>query len=305
MFYIGIKSGLGNQMFQYAFGVAASMESGIPLALDISNYGRQFAKDTPRSFTLQHFNIQAPIATDTETVQFHNKVAIFLRRLKLKFSPNNNYKFDPQALKVKHGQYLEGFWQSYKYFEKYEKTVRAELTLKNPLGLEALTAVKEIEQKKAEGYETIMIHVRRGDYVTNPNSVRVMGVLNADYFRTAIERIEKEIDMQTINKNENVQTKPKHIFFASEDTEWIKEHIKPHHSYSFITRPGILDFEELMVMSTCDHFIISNSSYSWWAAWLAHNPQKIVIAPKRWVVDTQTDTSDALPPTWIKVENTL
>lgn len=303
MFYLGVKSGLGNQMFQYAFGVAASLESNVPLALDITSYGRQYSKDTPRSFTLQYFNIQSPIASESEVGQFHKSFPTFIRRVRLKLSSNNNYAFDPYALKVKHGQYTEGYWQTYKYFEKYEKTVRTELTLKNPLGLEALAAVKEIEQKKAEGFDTIMIHIRRGDYVTNQHSIKMMGILDAQYFIDALSKLEHELDTRALQQNG--QIKPKHIFFASEDTAWIKEHIKPHHSYSFITRPGIYDFEELMIMSTCDHFIISNSSFSWWAAWLAHNPQKIVIAPKRWVVNPAVDTTDAVPPTWIRIDNTL
>lgn len=300
MLYLGIKSGLGNQMFQYAFGKAASLENKIPLALDTSAYARQFAKDTPRNFGLMHFNISAPIAKDEEVLKFHNKFSIFKRRLKNKLLPLKNYEFRPSELRVRDGQYVEGFWQSDKYFRNYSDIIRQEFTLKNPLGMEAKTALSEIEDYKNQGYEIIMVHVRRGDYVTNKHSVALLGILEPDYFMNAIEKVCEEIN----NKNKiNNPDNPKkfHIFFASEDKDWIKENVKPHINFSFISRPGIMDFEELIIMSKCDHFVISNSSFSWWAAWLSTNPQKVVVAPKRWIVDPKVNTSDATPESWIRI----
>ncbi len=304
MFYVGIQSGLGNQMFQYAFGVAASLQNNIPLSLDLSQYDRQYSKDTPRSFGLQHFNIQARIADKSEVAKFHSQYAIFLRRVKRKISPNKNYEFRPSEFKVHCGQYLEGHWHSEKYFKRYHETIRHELSLKEPLGAEAMAALNEIKEFSKKGYETIMIHVRRGDYVTNKHSVSVMGVLEADYFMKAIETICNEIDRRDSMHQEDKaisEPKPKHIFFATEDIEWVKKHIKPHIDYSFITRPGIYDFEEMMVMAACDHFIISNSSFSWWSAWLGKNPHKTVVAPAAWVVDPRVSTKDATPEEWIRI----
>ncbi len=307
MIYLGIKSGLGNQMFQYAFGKAASIESGLELSLDTSAYDRQFARDTPRNFGLQYFKIQTPIATDKETAKFHTKWEIFKRRLKNKISPIRNYEFKPSELRVTDGQYIEGYWQSEKYFKRHSDLIRQEFTLKNPLGAEAAQALQEIRDYKDKGYETILVHVRRGDYVTNKHSIALLGVLPPEYFSLGVEKICEEIDKRNMENGSNSDSnlyagsKPKHIFFATEDIDWVKENIKPHINYSFISRSGIYDFEEMIVMSNCDHFVISNSSFSWWAAWLGNSPKKIVVAPKRWIVDPKVNTTDATPEDWFRV----
>lgn len=299
MFYLGIKSGLGNQMFQYAFGKAISIENNIPMSLDISAYGRQFERDTPRNFTLNHFSITAPIASIEETKKFHTKFAVFKRRLKNKLLPLVNYEYHPSELKVKDGQYKEGFWQTEKYFEKHGDIIRKEFTLKKPLGTQASNALKEIEQKKGEGFETILIHVRRGDYVTNKHSVALLGVLEPEYFIKSLEIVCEEIDKKYSNSDK--KNPPKHIFFATEDIDWVKNNIKPNLNYSFISRPGIEDYEEIILMSNCDHFIISNSSFSWWAAWLGINPNKTVVAPKKWIMNPKVNTTDATPPSWLRI----
>lgn len=298
-FYIGLKGGLGNQMFQYAFGVAASLETHHPLALDLTNYGMQSAIDTPRSFLLQHFNIQAHIADTKHVAKFHARNATLFRKIKRKLFPRSEYMYNAHALKVKQGQYLEGFWQTEKYFLKYSDTIKSELSLKNPYGAEALAAHMEIKQAKEKGFETIMVHIRRGDYVTNPHSVKLLGVLSPEYFNDAIAKIVHVLDVKSMN--DHGTAKPKHIFFASEDVAWVKEHIKPHHDFTFISRPGIYDFEEIMLMSECDHFVISNSSFSWWAAWLGKNPNKQVVAPKRWIMDPKVRTDDATPASWLRI----
>ncbi len=304
MFYLGLQSGLGNQMFQYAFGVAASLQNNIPLALDLTRYDNQFSKDTPRNFGLNHFNIQARIADKSEVVKFHTQYADFMRRVKRKLSPIQNYEFRPSELRIHDGQYIEGLWQSEKYFKQYSETIRHELSLKEPLGAEAEAALHEIKEYSKNGYETIMIHVRRGDYVTNKHSVALLGVLEPDYFSRALEKVCEEIDKKAALKREDraiSEPKLKHIFFATEDIEWVKKNIKPHIDYSFISRPGIYDFEELMVMGACDHFIISNSSFSWWAAWFGVHPDKIVVAPAVWIVNPKVSTKDATPPEWLRI----
>ncbi len=294
MFYIGIKSGLGNQMFQYAHGQAASKKSGLPLALDISAYGRQFAKDTPRSFTLQKYNITAPIASASETARFHTPFRIFLRRIRNKLRPFANLVFDPREFDIRDGQYKEGYWQSERYFEEAAESIRAQFTLKGDFGTEALAAISEIESKKAEGIAAILVHVRRGDFVTNPYSIASIGVLPPEYFINAIALIRERISLRSPGQGV-------HVFFASEDPAWVRENIKIDCPSSFISRPGIQDYEELLIMSKCDHFAISNSSFSWWAAWLASGSDKIVVAPKRWRANPKERADDALPPNWLRI----
>lgn len=302
MFYLGLKGGLGNQMFQYAFGIAASKESNIPMVLDISNFGNEGQKYTPRDFKLHHFHIQAPVATPSEVAKFHSQKEWWRRKLidkyeifrKIQIDP---HMFDARRLQVKDGQYVEGFLQSEKYFKKYEADIRAHLALKEPLGQEAKAALAEIESYKDRGVVTIMVHVRRGDFVTNKSSVSLLGILNPQYFLDGVEEIIKKIDTNALRPEI-----PKHIFVATDDVEWVKKHVKFHQNFTFISRPAIYDFEEIFIMSKCDHFVISNSTFSWWSAWLSLNPNKIVAAPKIWMQGRpDIDTSDIVPENWLRI----
>lgn len=289
MFYIGLKGGLGNQMFQYAFGVAASMESNIPLVLDTTLFDHTPSRDTKRAYLLHHFNTQARIASENEVAKFHTKPARLLRKIKRRLKPQSDHVFYPELLKVKNGQYLEGYWQSEKYFKKYKSTIQHELSLRTSFGLEAIEMIRKIKTVKQTGAEAILVHIRRGDYITNQAAAAFHGAQNLDYFARGISYLDSKSE------------KSKHIFIATDDIEWVKANFKPHHEYTFISRPGIYDFEEILIMADCDHFVISNSSFSWWGAWLGQNPHKIVVAPKNWVKDPAIDTSDVLPEEWIKL----
>lgn len=295
MFYIGLGGGLGNQMFQYAFGVAASLESGVPLALDLYNFGKEGPRYTARNFQLNHFNIQAHIASESECAKFHTKKAWVIRKIKDRINRKSDHVFDKSALKVKHGQYLQGLWQSEKYFKKYADTIRKELTLKNPLGIEALQVSNEIQELKNQGVATILVHIRRGDFVTNAASLSLLGVLGNEYFTVGVEEIVKKL--KSISPNIKC-----HIFVASEDTNWVQQNIKFHHPVTYISRPGIYDFEEIILMSQCDHFVISNSTFSWWSAWLSSYANKIVVAPKVWMQgNPDVKTDDLIPTEWIRI----
>ncbi len=302
MFYIGIKSGLGNQMFQYAYGYAAAKKTGLSAALDIRSYERQFAKDTPRAFGLQHFNISIPVAAADETAKFYTPLWFFLRRIANKLFPPQNYEFDPRQFDIKDGELRMGYWQNAKYFEEYADDIRREFTLREEFGSEAMAAINEIESLKSKGVATLLVHVRRGDYVSNPHAAAAHGTASAEYFKSGIRLVRERINLADSNEEGGA---PLHVFFATEDMDWVRENIIkgflidiPH---AFITRPGIKDYEELLVMSHCDHFVISNSSFSWWAAWLAANPHKIIVAPKRWRVDPKENTEDATPSNWLRI----
>ncbi len=295
MFYIGLSGGLGNQMFQYAFGVAASLESDIPLALDLYNFGKEGPKYTPRSFQLHHFNIQAKIASEIECSTFHTKKAWFMRKIKDRLFRTEDHVFNHKALKVKHNQYLQGLWQSEKYFIKYADTIRKELSLKEPFGMEALAVANQILELKKEGVTPVLVHVRRGDFVTNAASLSLLGVLGESYFTQGVEHIYHKL------KESHPETKL-HLFIASEDTAWVEKNVKFHHPVTYISRPGIYDFEELILMSHCDHFVISNSTFSWWSAWLSTSENKIVIAPKVWMQgNPSVKTDDLIPASWHRI----
>ncbi len=308
MFYIGIKGGLGNQMFQYAFGYAAKLKSGLSAALDTSAYERQSPKDTPRTFTLQHYNISLPIASQKETRKFHTPMRRLIRGLIYKIFPAKNHVFDAKEFNVRNGELKTGYWQCARYFEDYADDIRKEFTLRDGFGNEAMEAIGEIESLKSLGIVTVLVHVRRGDYVTNPYAAAVHGTATAEYFETGISLIQNRLILSDTAKKtvltESATTRI-HVCFATEDIAWTREHLTNRLpagiTSTFISRPGIRDYEELLIMSACDHFVISNSSFSWWSAWLGSNPNKIVVAPKRWKVNPKERTDDVTPPNWLRI----
>ena len=93
-----------------------------------------------------------------------------------------------------------------------------------------------------------------------------------------------------------------HFFIFSDDQKWVKDNFKIKYPIAFIDHNASKkDYEDLRLMSLCKHNIIANSSFSWWGAWLNSNPKKIVIAPKEWFADPSIDTSDLIPPGWIRL----
>jgi hypothetical protein len=136
------------------------------------------------------------------------------------------------------------------------------------------------------GCNAVSLHVRRGDYVSNPDSSRVHGLCGADYHQAAVRRIAEVVPQP-------------HLFVFSDDPQWAAGNLHLDHPATIVTGNDTRrDYEDLHLMSLCKHHIVANSSFSWWGAWLDTNPDKIVIAPERWFAHEQHDTRDLLPPTW-------
>ena len=136
----------------------------------------------------------------------------------------------------------------------------------------------------------VCLNVRRGDFVSNPLMNVEHGVLGLDYYYGAInEIIQKEKDI--------------HIYIFSDDIEWCSNNLKFDVPTTFVdhTYAGEKFSSYLLLMQTCRHFIIPNSTFGWWAAWLSNHSNKTVIAPKRWFNDASRNTKDILPNSWIKL----
>lgn len=287
--------GLGNQMFQYAVGRRAACVNNTILKLDITGYEEQ-EEMTPREYQLNIFNIQENFASPEEitklktsfkniNIKYFRKIYryIFLRQRRSRVR-EKQFNFDPNILKVPDNVYLEGFWASEKYFQDIEYIIRQEFTFKKkPDGINK-KIVKQIEES-----QSISIHIRRGDYVFDKKTSDYHGACGFDYYSMAAETVVKKI------------TNP-HFFIFSDDPEWVKE--KFHLKYqNTIIDNNILqkDYEDLRLMSLCEHNIIANSSFSWWGAWLNRNSDKIVITPKKWFADSSIDTNDLIPQGWIRL----
>ncbi len=137
---------------------------------------------------------------------------------------------------------------------------------------------------------SVSIHLRRGDYVSDPWAFHTMGPLPVKYYYKAIDYMSKKLSDPC-------------FYIFSDDLDWVKDNIKIEAPVSFVEiANGTKDYLELDIMSKCSHNIIANSSFSWWGAFLNQNPDKIVIAPAQWVIADEINKRIELQlPSWIKM----
>ena len=162
--------------------------------------------------------------------------------------------------------------------------MREEFSFKQPATGRNLEAAAEIGACNA-----VSLHVRRGDYAADPVVMAMHGVCSLDYYARAVEYVLERV------------SKP--VFFLfSDDPDWVRDHLKVRGSMRVVDQNGPdSGSEDLRLMVQCKHHIIANSTFSWWGAWLNANPDKLVIAPKRWFADGSLNTSDLLPTNWVKM----
>jgi hypothetical protein len=293
MITVKLKGGLGNQLFQYAFGRAVSLKLETPLMLDISMFENQSETDIKRDFQLGCFNLHATISNSNtgSNINFiKNGFDKIVNLIKSIANPYGGYIFEPKNLEVRDNSNLEGNWQSEKYFSDIETTLRHDLTLKEKLNPKAKLFKDRIKQVEDNGGVSTSIHIRRCDYITNKYSSAYHGVLDMTYYYKAISILQSKLCGKQLV-----------LFVFSDDINWVKENLKTEVPYVCVSRPEIRDEEDMFLMSQCNHNIISNSSFSWWGAWLNSRKNKIVIAPKKWVKDPRANTNDVTPLDWIKI----
>ncbi len=293
MIIVRLKGGLGNQMFQYACGRALSEKNKRTLLLDLTSllHRPSNPSSTVRNYELDVFNIQErftflsrlnkKISNSNLFYKINSKLDILKDQLEIVKKINDKEMgFDEQFFKIKGKIYLDGYWQSEKYFKDIEDIIRKEFILKS-MGEEANKIKKVIEKEK----NSVSIHIRRGDYVNNPKTLAIHGVCSIDYYKRAIKYINKK-------------TKGVKFFVFSDDIPWVKENLELKNVF-FVSNSNIKAEEDLFLMSLCKNNIIANSSFSWWGAWLNKNREKIVVAPQNWFNNKKE--KDIVPLSWIRI----
>lgn len=292
MIIIKLLGGLGNQMFQYAMGRAIAFQRNDIFKLDLS----EFAQYELRKYTLSHLKIQESFASPMEIQEVLQQSKYHLLNnfefLKNKLVPyyknslylEQGFDYDPNVFNAPQNVIFSGYWQSEKYFRQIENIIREEFHLKE--------IPDEFNREMADlihESNSISLHVRRGDYVTNPITRDYHGVCSLEYYVKAIQIIQEK-------------TKNPVFFLFSDDIEWIKRHINIHHECHYITHNRTeKDYLDLWLMSQCKHHIIANSSFSWWGAWLGEYQEKKVIAPSKWFNDSTIPIKDRIPESWITI----
>ena len=281
--------GLGNQMFQYAFGRVLEAHLNNKVFYDKSWFIQDFSNVTPRNFELEAFGLSLNYI-DPAGLFFRNKqhswLTILKQRLKRKIVCNKVYEksFSLEQLKTKNNLYLEGYWQNPKYFEGIRETILKDfsfLELKNPEDSDL--------QNQILASESVAVHIRRGDYVNNPTTNQFHGTCSIEYYKKATELI--------VSKVQNAN-----FFLFTDDPHFVKANFGFLSNANIVSNSNRSDIDELNLMHLCKHFIIANSSFSWWGAWLSKNSEKIVITPQKWFNNVEAEKNcKIIPENWARL----
>ena len=181
--------------------------------------------------------------------------------------------------------YLDGWFQSYRYFERYNEEIKNIFTVQTSLSPENQQSLDHITQARDKA---VSLHVRRGDYVTLAGANKWHWVCSLGYYESAIAQIIERLYVPV-------------FFVFSDDIEWCKKNITFPEGIGahYIDHNGSAGHEDLRLMYSCSHHIIANSSFSWWWAYLGRNPEKVIIAPKKWLQTDSFQMKNLIPPSWI------
>ncbi|MBP9152448.1 MAG: alpha-1,2-fucosyltransferase [Flavobacteriales bacterium] len=290
-----IFQGLGNQLFQYAFGRAMAMRNDTVLKIDkrfflapeVTMNGVTYA----RKFELDRYNLELTEASDFEIAVFKGQeIPKLINRIQWKLSPKlrpkvikeDLSKFSPELNSLKGNLYLDGYFTSEEFFKDYASTIRKEVTLKSEMNL-----VNREWAAKIANCNSVCISLRRTDFLANPTH----NVCSTDYY------------LNGLNKVQELLGRDIEVFIWSDDNKWTVENFKPPYPCHYMSH-NFPDFhEDLRLMTHCKHHVIPNSTFSWWAAWLGEHEGQIVVAPKRWLNSTDVEYNHVVPDRWHKIEN--
>jgi len=288
-----LVGGNGNQMFQYAAGLALARKHNTELLIDI-NYlldkSKRHFRHKNREYALDMFNISGRIAANEQIAHFTvpRKGNKYVYHIKKRISRNYHVIKEedlPSRERFKESpsdSYIEGYWENKQYFQDIEMEIRTEYTFKNRLPDQCTPVMERIRIENA-----ICVIFRRGDFVNHP----VLDVVKLDFYYDALKVISERMDSAR-------------LFVFSDDISWCRENFKPQeHDCEFVdqslTGPNAEYY--LHMITACNHYIIPNSTFAWWGAWLSESPGKVVIAPKKWWSGQAESINSIVPPEWIAI----
>jgi len=290
MIIVELFGGLGNQMFQYAAGRDLAHRRGDILVLDTLILESARIPGTPRQFALSRFNIKAVRMRTEEIVLMKVQNGVIYTIVDL---GNRRFTRITPPTNVRNVA-LIGWWQSESHFKESAGLLREDFTFttvpSSPSVLENVQRIKETE--------SVCVHVRRTDYLTGTGAR--MGFVGLPYYENALALMSGKIANA-------------HFFVFSDDIEWCKANLRFDAPLVFVDSDADnaeSTYGDLYLMSSCKHYIMANSSFSWWAAWLGRHAHKIVIAPAAWYADERRhvrrrenawSSVDLVPAEWIRV----
>lgn len=292
---VSLQGGLGNQLFQYAFGRAWSLRNDVPVIFD--EYGFQFDSVFKRTLSLENFSIPSGLKKSYSRQLFQlarflkhfGKVGIWLGKcLRPQFLIEKSHQFEPimiEPFSSSHAAYAFGYWQDEQYFNDYAKIIREDLRLTKPFSVVNELLKEEILSTP----DSVALHIRRlhqvsasKEQIPHQNGEEEGIILGSQYYLRAIAYIE------SVAPNAN-------YFIFSDYPRWAQENLVFKNRAKFLEASRGPDYEDLVLMSFCRHHIIANSSFSWWGAWLGSSDTQIVVAP------THAKLLPNIPSGWIRV----
>lgn len=250
---IGPNGRLGNQMFQYAALIGIANKQGLEYGIDYRRADSTSWKEFPIDNTFSLMTIDKPFNLSAKCCVAQYPPCI---------ESNREFHFQERFFRCGDNAELQGYFQTEKYFNHCQDIIRKEFTFKSEIIEEAK---KFLSDKSFR--ETVSIHIRRGDYVTAPWH----GVCESSYYEKAVATYFSD--------------KPYNFIVITDDVSWAKKNIAKSDNIHICDVGN--QYLDLCIMSICDHNIIANSSFSWWASWLNTNLNKKAVAPKAWFNPTQ------------------
>lgn len=277
--------GLGNQMFQYAAGRALALRRGVPIAID----SRAFADYSTHAYGMKCFNAspdEAPINL-LPNPPIEGRVHRLLRRFTptpLKIYTEKIFTFDEAVMDLPVGVYLDGYWQSEKYFSDFADVIYSDFKVRH----EPSIANRDWLERISQTY-SVSLHIRRGDYVSNASAAAVHGACDLGYYERAVSYLRAITGIDPT------------LYVFSDDPDWVAANLRlPYQIHLIRDNTASTNYEDLRLMTACRHHIIANSSFSWWGAWLDGRPDSITIAPARWFAGDKPDARDLIPQRWVR-----
>jgi hypothetical protein len=281
-----LKGGLGNQMFQFAYGYARALRLNAELQLDLS----YFDKDARHGgFAIERFELSDK--AELIKLGFWSKTLVKLEEQvigrvdRVRGIVHEERTLENRFFKYGSQLYLNGFWQNPSLFDVYTQQIKRAFRLKSfDYSSEFLNVKSEILHSQSVG-----VHFRRGDYVSDKNAASVHGVLGEAYYLKAVQKIEESIEC------------PRYFVF-SDDIKAAKKELDFLENAVFVDSVSDSMVADMHLMSLCKYNIIANSTYSWWSAWLNDNDMKMVVAPKQWFSNQEKNQQcKIIPSEWITV----
>ncbi len=289
---VNILGGLGNQMFQYALALALQYQckdkSEVRIdPLAFNGYPIHNGYELKRIF-----NVEIPEASISEVMKvaypyLNYRIWQLCRLLPKRSTMKYEWKsmaYDERVLTDTRDRYLIGYWQTEHYF----RSIRNEILKAFAFPSFTHNSQNETLSEELQQRRSIAVHIRRGDYLKISNT---SGICTINYYKKAITYIQES-------------SSPELFAIFSDDIDWCMEQfgaIIGNADIRFVNwNKGKESFRDMQLMSLCKHNIIANSSFSWWGAWLNQNPDKIVIAPSRWM--NSEGWSEIIPEDWITIQ---